>query len=86
MKAEEYRTLCLMCWSLGLFFLLLTVFTHTYYQPYMSWFAEQWEGDIKYPYQHWSGILEAIGVTALFVGYSLFWHSHKMLEKTETGK
>ena len=86
MKAMEYQTLCLMCWTLGLFFLLLAVFTNTYYHPYMPWWVDQWTGSIRYPYQYWSGILELLGVTALFVGFCLFWESHNMLEEKEVVK
>jgi len=81
MKAEEYRTLCLMCWTLGLFLLLVSVFAGTYYTTHKSWLTDDWW--IEYPYQRWSAIVDFVGFMFLVVGLELFWHSHKMLEKKE---
>ncbi len=81
MKAEEYRTLCLMCWSLGLFLLLLGVFAGTYYTVYKSWLTDDWW--IEYPYRHWGELLSFVGFVFLIAGVESFRHSHKMPEKKD---
>ena len=87
MKAMEYQTLALMCWTLGLFFLGLSVFCELYSEIYYAYEDYGW---IEYryiqPYQNVSGFLNVLAFSAVFAGVCLFWESHKMLEKKEVVK
>lgn len=78
MKAMQYQTLSLMSWTLGLFFMFLSVFTATYYTIGM------YEGSVyyvDYPFRRWSIPLDVVGFILLCAGVELLWRSQKNLEK-----